>query len=115
MAQRQCLLRQHCAVAEPLTVIKIMKEQINFLERFRNELTQWIEKPSVSAPSESMIKIRSAVDLSIELIESNRKILENEKHFYEGGTYLVRFFDGWGDEYLDQYFKMVKYISENHY
>jgi len=92
-----------------------MKNPIHFLEDFRDQLTQWLEKPTVGAPADTMMRIRSAVEVSIELLKHDRKIMESEKHLFEGGIYLVHFFDGWGNAYLQQYLEMVEYIQQNHY
>jgi len=92
-----------------------MKEPLNFLTQYRAQLSDWIENPTTNAPHDAVFKLQAAVDLSIELIQSDRKVLESEKHFFEGGAYLLRFFEGWGDEYMDKYSKMVSYIKENHF
>jgi hypothetical protein len=67
-----------------------MKETINFLNEFKIELTQWLEKPTVSAPPEVMRKIISSVELSIELINTNGKVSLEEKQMFEGDSYLAR-------------------------
>lgn len=86
-----------------------------FLDKFLTELTQWINKPTVSAPMDVMPKIRSAVELTIVLVNEDRKVTPDEKNLFEGGAYLARFFDGWGDEYFLKYLKTVEYVKQEHY
>lgn len=92
-----------------------MKEPLSFLTEFRTQLNDWIKNPTTNAPYDTMLKLQTAVNLSIELVQSDRKVLESEKHFFEGGVYLLRYFDGWGDEYLDKYNDMVRYVKGKHF
>ncbi|MFC7773763.1 hypothetical protein [Flavobacterium sp. GCM10027622] len=92
-----------------------MTEILNFLNEYKNELTQWLEKPTVSAPPEVMEKIISTIELSLQLINTNRKVSAEEKQMIEGSSYLARYFDGWGQDYFDKYLEMVHYIKRYHY
>lgn len=87
----------------------------DFLLMYKAQLDDFIGKPGVSAPIHVMKKIRSAVELAIELVNSGRKIEAHEKDLFEGGSYLARYFDGWGEMYFDNYLKMVHYVQKHHY
>jgi hypothetical protein len=102
-------------IVKPLATIKLMKNPNAFLDEFLIELTQWIDKPTVNALKDVMYKIRSAVELTIVLIKEKRKVSSDEKNLFEGGAYLARYFDGWGDEFFLKYIEMVNYVKQNHY
>lgn len=91
------------------------KEILAFLEEYSKSLSEWINAPTVLASKEVMGKIQSSVELSITIVQSGRKVYSDEKDLFNGGVFLVRYFDGWGEEYLEKYLKMVNYIKENHY
>ena len=92
-----------------------MKEFSSFLNEYKAEISNWIEDPTVYAPPEIMERILLAIELTIELINSNQKVSKEDKQLFEGGTYLYKYFDGWGETYFDKYLYMVKYIKANHY
>jgi len=95
--------------------VRIMKEPILFLNEYRDDLNKWITKPTVSAPSDVMIKIYSMVELTIELVQTGRKVKTSEKQLFEGGTFLARYFDGWGDMYYSKYNQVVEFVEKNYF
>jgi len=92
-----------------------MEEVTDFLKTFKSEVEQWTEKPTVSAAPEVMYKILTAVEVTIELVNTNRKVFSNEKELFEGGPYLARYFDGWGETFFEKYLEMVKYVKSSHW
>ena len=92
-----------------------MNNPILNLNKFKKDVEDWIESSAVTAPVETMQKILKAIEMSIDIIENDRKVLDSQKHFFEGGYYLVRYFEGWGEHFEKQYFAMVEYMKANYY
>ncbi len=90
-------------------------EKIAEFKRYHQELIDFLETPKVIGDLGFIEKMKAAVELAIELILNGELIEEQDKHYFEGGPFLVRAMDGWGDELLDGYFMTVSYIKKNNW
>lgn len=92
-----------------------MNEIIDFLEVYENEVLNWVEKPKSSASVDIMKKILQAIRISINVVKNNGKISFEDRNFFQGGSFLAKYFDGWEEDFHDKYFLMVEYIKSYHY
>ncbi|MBJ7427804.1 MAG: hypothetical protein JHD28_02435, partial [Bacteroidia bacterium] len=92
-----------------------MEEFEKFLVEFKAEVVFWLENPTVNAPLDPMRKVLAAIDLSLEAIRTKNKIAKEKKELFEGGVFLVKYFEGWGENYFYKYSKMATFIKRNHY
>ena len=82
-----------------------------YLQDFITEINKWLEAPSISGPEEPMKNIKSVAELALEFLEKPRQLNQEEEHLLNGGVYLTRYFDGWGEEFLRKYFEIVSCIK----
>lgn len=86
------------------------------LQEFRQQLLEFIEKPSVILSDLSAIKrVLTATELAIELIQQDKKVSPNDRNLFEGSTFLIRYTDGWGAWIAEAYAKMATYIKRYHW
>lgn len=92
-----------------------MEEFEKFLIEYKAEVEFWLENPTVNAPLDIMRKVLAAIDLSLETIRENNKLAKEKKELFEGGIFLVKYFEGWGESYFYKYTKMATFIKRNHF